>query len=601
MPPYAMDWDMTSYFDAFDSPAYREFKSHVINDLNALLETAEALPFGEESNPAAWRDVLLKLEDAMSRFAHLRSYLACLCAASSQDEAYLAEEASMGAPMATYSKIDAVLKTGIGQMPAYAFEALVADEALAGAELVLRTLREEASCLMSPVEERLAAELSVDGSRAWSRLYSRLAGSIEFDLKKPDGSVERVPMAQRMAYLGNGDPAIREAAFTGGNAAWEAHGIATAAALNGLAGTRLTLDRQRGRENFLQKAHVQQRCSEETLEAMFAAIDERVALPREILTWRASRMGLPGVSYADLHAPLAPPEGEPTTFSWESGVDLIEQSFRARYADLADFFREMVDKRWIDHTPRKAKRPGGFCTSSRVTEESRIFMTFEGTLGAVMTLAHEAGHAWHNRKLKGVRMLAHMYPMTLAECASTFAEMVLARGVMADDSFSASEKASLLDAQVRHATAFLLDLPVRYRFEKRFYEERRNGELPVSRLKELMAETQREHFGILMEGGEDPWFWASKQHFYIHDVFFYNFPYTFGFLLSLSLWARFEAEGPGFLGEYEHFLRLSGQLDCETLLRETLGEDITQPAFWTRAIDCLQQPFAELKALHGEG
>ena len=149
---------------------------------------------------------------------------------------------------------------------------------------------------------------------------------------------------------------------------------------------------------------------------------------------------------------------------------------------------------------------------------------------------------------------------------------------------------------------FLTDLPVRFEFEKAFHEERAQGEVEVSRLKELMVETQRSLFGdCLEEGGEDPFFWASKLHFYITGVTFYNFPYTFGFLLSRGLFARFKQEGAAFLPRYEEFLRRTGQDMTEGVARDSIGVDLTSPEFWMDAIDTLLEPVQQLEELLARG
>ena len=135
-------------------------------------------------------------------------------------------------------------------------------------------------------------------------------------------------------------------------------------------------------------------------------------------------------------------------------------------------------------------------------------------------------------------------------------------------------------------------------FEKAMYEERTAGELSVSRLKELMVATQRRVFGdLLEEGGEDPYFWASKLHFYITGTSFYNFPYTFGFLLSRGLYSRFCQEGTSFLPKYAEFLRSTGGNSAETVARDTIDCDLESTEFWVAAIRSLEQPLHQLKQL----
>jgi oligoendopeptidase F len=156
----------------------------------------------------------------------------------------------------------------------------------------------------------------------------------------------------------------------------------------------------------------------------------------------------------------------------------------------------------------------------------------------------------------------------------------------------------MLDVEVGHGAVYLLDIPVRYEFEKAFYEERKNGILSVSQLKELMVDAQRRILGDVLEpGGEDPYFWASKLHFYITGLTFYNFPYTFGFLLSRGLYAIFKKQGADFLPKYEEFLRLAGSDTAENVVKRTVDHDIEESDFWSEAIRSLEQPLLDLEAL----
>jgi oligoendopeptidase F len=285
---------------------------------------------------------------------------------------------------------------------------------------------------------------------------------------------------------------------------------------------------------------------------------------------------------------------------YERALELVRSAFGRAYPALRAHFDAMLERRWIQSEPRAGKRPGAYCTGSDLSDEQRVFMTYQGSLGDLSTLAHEVGHAWHAEVMRGTRVLARSYPMTLAETASTFAEALLADGLLADPGSTPEQRALLLGEVAGDGAAFLLDIPTRFRFETKVYEERKAGELPPSRFSELMVETQREVFGdALAEGGEDPCFWASKLHFFIPDVTFYNFPYTFGFLLSRGMYARFLEEGPSFLPRYEQFLRESGSGMAHEVAARSIGRDLESPEFWVSAIDTLRAPTDELESLLG--
>ncbi len=584
-----MDWDLTSFFPSVESAEFRGFRTALERQAGALRPRVEALALNPSADVEVWVHLLLDLEDFHARLSHIGAYLSCLTAADTSNEAATTAESAYSELRARAETIGEGLVAALGRAPDATVEAVLRDARMKSAEFSVRETKSLAAHRMDLPRESLNAALSVNGTKAWNQLYSRLSGELTFPVRKADGTQERVPMARRANLLASPDRAVREAAFTGGNAAWAGYETICERALNAIAGARLTLDRERGVEHFLDNACHDARIRRETLDAMFTAIRDAAPALRALAAYRAELLGEPGVSYRDLAAPaFKPPEDEPP-MEWDAGCRLIGDAFAAAYPALGAFFRESLEARWYDHMPRPDKRPGGFCTTSRFSGESRVYMTYEADLGSLLTLAHEVGHAWHSRVLRGVRPFASGYPMTLAESASTFAEMILVEGVLESDAFSAGRKRALLDTDLRRAVIFTLELPVRFHFEKRFYEERRDGFVPARRLRELMIAEQKQSFGdVLGEDGADPLFWASKQHFYADSVMFYNFPYTFGYLLSQSLFARFREEGASFLGEYERFLALSGQMSCETLVRETLGEAIDEPAFWSRALRPLE-------------
>jgi oligoendopeptidase F len=248
----------------------------------------------------------------------------------------------------------------------------------------------------------------------------------------------------------------------------------------------------------------------------------------------------------------------------------------------------MLANRWIEAQPRHGKRPGAFCTGSRLLREERCYMTFHNTVHDMVTLAHEVGHAWHSCVLRPARTYASRYPMTLAETASNFGEMILLDGLLNASDVSPATRAYLLDQEMLRSHAYLINIPMRYEFEKSLYTERASGELSVSRMQELMTAAQRKLYGdTLLEDGTDPMFWAYKMHFFITGVSFYNFPYVFGYLLSQALFARFKSEGQSFLPHYEAFLSKTGSATCEQVVKQTLGEDLTNPTFWSTAIQAI--------------
>jgi oligoendopeptidase F len=592
-----MTWDLTNYFPTFRGPEMLRFKEALREDIGSLQKTAATLPALSLDTTSAWEDVLLRHEELMRRMSHLSSYISCLVSADGRNEVYQQEEAELIRDRAELGKVRIELLRAFKAVPDKVFAVLLAKASLVGAENYLNRLREEANRAMSSDKEVLATELGVDGIQAWGQIYNTVSSKLQFEMNFPDGSRKILPISQRRSLLDHPDRRIRAAAFENGNTAWQSVEDTAAGALNAIAGTRLTLNRHRGVDHFLDIALFQAAITRQTLDAMFDALLANVEIPRRILRFKTNLIGRHSLAWYDLGAPLDLSQGSPR--SWDEAVAMVSASFMRAYPALGKFFRqEVIGKNWIDWEPRVGKRPGGFCTSSMLSKESRIFMTYNQALGDVLTLAHESGHAYHGFLMRETRPFARSYPMTLAETASTFAEQILINGSLDDPGVGDGFKALMLDIELGHGAIYLLDIPVRYRFEKAFYEERASGPLSVSRLKELMTETQRQVLGEILEtGGEDPYFWASKLHFYITGLTFYNFPYTFGYLLSRGLYNMFTREGATFLPKYEEFLGRAGSDTAENVVKKTVGADLQKPDFWAESIRSLEQPLIELEAL----
>jgi oligoendopeptidase F len=592
--PAAPDrWSLDSWFTSFASPDYVAFKTALEQEVASLLQAANTW----QADIAAIAQAICAYETMTDRLGHLSAYLGCLSAADANDEAVKADEAWLATLVAEQEKLAACLRGAVAILAETAFETLLTQPGLGGATHAVRRLREEGRHQMPSDLEALASDLNVNGLHAWGRLYDTLTGKMAFAMTFPDGHSESVPMARRRALMSEPDRRLRAAAFEAGQKPWLDHADTLAAGLNGIAGTRLSLYARRGIPHFLDTPLFDGAMSRASLDAMLEAIQTHIELPRRALRTAARLQGTPALHFYDLEAPqIAAPDEKP--LSWNEACATVQRAFHSAYPDLGDYFSRILQQRWIEAEPRAGKRPGAFCTGSRLNHEERIYMTFHGTVHDMVTLAHEAGHAWHSCVLRPARSLASSYPMTLAETASNFAEMILLSGLMSDPALTPGMKAYLLDQEMLRAHAYLVNIPMRYEFEKAFYTERAHGEVSVSRLGELMTNAQQQLYGdTLLADGSDPLFWASKMHFFITGVSFYNFPYVFGYLLSQALFARFQAEGAAFLPRYEAFLAMTGSATCEEVARRTLDADLTSPDFWAEALRAIEPTLAAYEQL----
>lgn len=586
------DWDMAPFFTSVNGADYASFCKTLRNDLAQLQQDARSLPSLQadlaSGADARWPAFLTALESAYSRASHLESYLSCMSSADARDEAVTQQIGELASLDAELDKTFVALMAHLRALSDAEFEILAAHPMMEPVRYRLSRMRTSAVHQMTADLEELAADLGVTGMSAWGRLYDRISGTLQFELAVSGHEAQMLPVSMSRTLLEDPDPAVRKAALLGSNRAWETMAEPLAACLNSIAGARLTLYARRGIADFLQPALFDAAIERETLDAMLAAVRARQDVTRRYLRIKARLLGRDRLGFQDLLAPLPGATGE--RIPWDRARERVLADFGRVYPALRDFSMHAFDERWIDYAPRQGKRPGGFCASSYEIGQSRIFMTYHGALGDVETLAHELGHAFHSWLMRDMRPWARGYPMTLGETASTFAEQVVSEATLDDPDAPADAKAAVLDSRLQRAAAFLLNIPMRFDFEHSLYEARKQGELGVSRLQQLMTEAQRENYGDALDQNElDPWFWASKLHFYITHLSFYNFPYTFGYLFSLGIFARVKAEGPAFLEQYEALLRMTGAATAEEVARQCLGVDLKGPELWNASIDLIEE------------
>ena len=256
-----------------------------------------------------------------------------------------------------------------------------------------------------------------------------------------------------------------------------------------------------------------------------------------------------------------------------------------------------LKEKWVEAENRSGKQQGGFCTTLPTARQSRIFMTYTNSADSMSTLAHELGHAYHSWVLRDQPLFLQDYPMNLAETASTFAEAVLGEQRL-QRAKTDYERLQLLDGMLSDAVAFLMNIHARFLFEDEFHRQRRQGELTAAQLNQLMENAQREaYLGVFSDDGWNPQFWVSKLHFYITSLPFYNFPYTFGYLLSMGVYAIGKDAGKDFPEQYRKLLIATGSQDAEDAVLSTMGFDLRKPDFWMKCLSIVSERVKQFVSL----
>ncbi len=571
-----LNWDLESIFaGGSHSTELADFLSNLNHDLTQA--EADALPEElTDETEAICIKIILESYELGARLSQARAFANYLTSQNVKDDKAMQVSAKIDQMVARLETLTMQLFAAAAKQDDAVWNRLINLEALKPIAFHLSEQRDIVRKKMAPEMETLVTELATDGYRAWNRLYGLMSGDkeVEFDGKPISlGQLES-------KYQNDPDRAVRLKAFNLFKDAWGDLARNCALALNHQAGFRLTMYKHRGWNSVLDEPLQTNRLSAETLEAMWDVIDTKSDKLLDYFAAKASLYGLERLGWIDVLAPVGEVQ---RSFTYQEAADFVVDNINSLNPDIANYCRMAVDKRWVEAEDRPGKRAGAYCTSLPLTKESRIFMTYNGSYRDMLTLAHELGHGYHHWVMRNLPYGARRFAMSVAETASTFNEIIV-RDASLNAAASDQERLTILGTKLNHAAAMLMNIRARFDFERAFFAERTNKSLGVDELNELMVTAQKTAY---KNGLADyhPLFWASKLHFYLTQIPFYNFPYTFGYLFSIGIYAQAITEGQAFQERYIALLRDTGSMTTETLAKTHLGLDITRPEFWERALD----------------
>ncbi|WP_255301227.1 M3 family oligoendopeptidase [Bacillus sp. Marseille-P3800] len=573
---FPITWDLDSIFKGgSDSKEFTEFFNETDKQLDVLLAK-------EDLNVV---DLVQAIETITPRLRQTGAFVSCLSAQNVKDKKALLLLENVQEQQVKTQKLVLRLEDELRELSDEAFRELLSNEKVAPSAFLLEKTRSRAMDKMSSEKEELASKLAKDGYHAWGSVYNEAVGRMVIPFEE-DGETKMLSAGQLHNRLGSTNREVRERASVASLNAWEEQAPLFTQSLNRLAGFRLKLYEERGWENVLKEPLELNLMTEETLTTMWDTITKNKPEFYAYMDKKAALLGVETLALHDVGAPLPLEDESKNSISYEDACQLIIKHFKRFSPKMADFAEMALREGWVEAENRSGKRPGGFCTGFPMEQESRIFMTYDGSMSNVATLAHELGHAYHSWCLKDNDVQSQkQYPMSIAETASTFAEMIVADALV-DEADSEDVKKMLIENKLSRSLAFFMNIHSRFLFETRFYEERKQGMVPTERLNELMIEAQKEAYGEKVSS-YDPYFWASKLHFHITGQPFYNFPYTFGYLFSMGIYARALKSESSFEDAYIALLQDSGRMSAEALAKKHLDVDLTKPDFWQEAIDVI--------------
>lgn len=589
-------WNLDDIFPSIASDEYKQAVADYaagMDTLETLLDTAKDFTKRHNDNFdfPAWLAAFLAADDTVSALAGtLNAYAYAVYSVDTTNTAYLNNIAAIEEMGLRARQQDLAFKSLLLSHRNQLDDFFTRFPQFAERRFLLQEAIDETAHQMSSAEERLAGELQRTGGDAWGRLHEQIISNL-----RDEASGKTFNELRNDAY--SADAQTRKAAYQKEIALLRQHEIAFAAALNNLKGETVALNKRRHWNDPLDRSLASCRMTRNTLDALLGAIEDSLPLWRRYFSAKARFLRAhgqtasetagangEGLAFYDLFAPLGGAGADSPlnrTWSFQQARDYVVARYRSFSADMGDFAAHAFASGWIDAEVRAGKVGGAYDEDFPKGHQSRILSNFTGAFSDVITLAHELGHAYHFSCLKGKPAAFFGYPMTLAETASTFAEMIVKQDMLAQS--AGADALQLLDADLQDAAQVLVDILCRFHFERSVFAERADGELSAGDFCRLMRTAQEQTYGAGLGAERHEYMWAVKSHYYSTGLDFYNFPYAFGQLFAAGLFARYQAEGATFAKTYAALLADTGGMTCEDLCKKA-GFDITDVAFWQSGI-----------------
>ena len=579
------EWSLNCLYKGYED---EEFKKDFNNFDGKITQLKEVVENAEKKEAKEGIFSILKAMENFTEFAeNLLSYVSLRSTVNTVDNETTGYLSVLQRKLTQTIKINAKANKYIASIEN--LEQLINEnEELKEYEFYLLNIKENQCHMLDEASEELVGKMDLTGGSAWEKLFDYLTSTLKVDYK---GEVVTLPQVRNMAYSDN--PTERKEAYEAELRAYEKVEDSIAFALNNIKSQVTMLTELRGYESPLTMTLKQSHMKQETLDAMFSSMKKYMPKFHEYLKVKAKMLGHKnGLPWYDLFAPMGEMNKK---YSIEEAKEYLINSFSHFSDDMVDLIKRAFEEEWIDFLPRAGKVGGAFCAGISNKKQSRILSNYDYTFGAVDTLAHELGHAYHNLQTENNSPLNREYSMPVAETASTFNENLIIMKAISEG--TKEEKLSLIENMLLNTTQVICDIYSRFIFEDTVFNRCKEEFLMPEQLKEIMINAQKEAYG----DGLDieylhPYMWACKGHYYSSQLSYYNFPYAFGGLFSMGLYAMFEEEGKAFVPKYREMLKATPTKSVEDAAK-MVGVDLTKEDFWNKSFEIFVKLIDEFATL----
>ena len=518
------EWDMNVIYPDIESPEFDIGFQAITSSIDGLtayfdqhgINRVEPVPMNE-ATVQVFDIIVNQYNQILKSFFTMQAYLYSFLTTDSRNDVAQAKYSEMQPKIAQLGLLGTRLTAWIGSLDV---ESLLELSPIAQThEYALLRAKEEATHLMSPEEEALAAELHLTGGSGWQKMFRVYGSQMMVDVEV-DGEVQTLPLtaAQNLAFSEDRD--LRARSYHAVLDTLKKSAVPMASALNAIKGETIALSKRRGWDSPLDMVLFDNAMDRQTLDAMMDACKKSFPDFQRYLKARARALDLPVLAWYDQLVPL----GKGTqSWSYDDAAQFVIDQFGTYSPKLKDMAETAFGEGWIDAGPREGKSGGAFCMSLR-DDESRILMNFESQFTSVSTMAHELGHAYHNVNLAQRTPMQKSTPMTLAETASTFCQKIVENAAL--KTAVPEDQLIIIDGLLEYATRVVLGASSNFLFEEALFEKRAQRELSVDELCALDVETQLATRGDALDPELlHPLRWAYVPHYY--SATFLQFPLYF--------------------------------------------------------------------------
>lgn len=586
-------WDLSDLYASVDDPA-------IERDMRAAIEQAAAFEQSYRGKVAALNatdaDVLLRavveLESLYERMDKPGIYASLLHSAQTEDPRHGALLAKTREQRTLANKHLIFFDLELIRISDEAARRLFADPRLAKYRHFLEVKLLWKPYYLSEPEEKILEEKGLTGRAAFGRLFEETNAAARFPFPEADGSVRKLSLQEILAKLYDADRDHRRRAAEGMTTGLQELARVLTFIFNTVVQDHRSDTTLRKYPGPMFARNLSNEIAAEVVEALMSAVERSYPLVQRYYRLKGRLLGCEKLYDYDRYAPLF--QDSPTC-DWNSARRIVQESYDAFSEQAGNIVRAFFDKRWIDADPRAGKRGGAFAASAVPSVHPYILVNFTDRIRDVMTLAHELGHGVHQYLSRGQGYFQCDTPLTTAEMASVFGEMLTFRRLQ-EVYPEPRLRLAMLCGKIEDAFATVFRQVVLTQFEQRLHAEREaKGELSTAAINKLWLDANQAMFGdsvILTEGYG--WWWMYIGHFIRTP--FYCYAYAFGELLVLALYQKYREEGEAFVERYLGLLS-SGGSDAPHVLLAKLGVDVTDPQFWGLGLKLLEGMVAEAEEL----